>query len=767
MQTKDDHLLERLLSIFKVEAAERFNSLSSGLIELEQAPNVDEQMQIIETIFRETHSLKGAAHAVSLQEIASVCQSMENVFAAIKRLEIRLSPELFDVLHMAVDTLSQMLSRADIEQARGETLQVQEVIRYLEGASKGVLPLSKWTVPQRAEEELSQAAGPEPPQPVVAERPGPEETIRIATVQLEAVRLKAEELLSAKLAAQQRVVELRDIGSTLAAWTTKWAKLRPIVWALEHAPAGNGTWTQQAVSRTQTNRLLEFLEWDHSLIRSLQDTITAMAQSSVQNRQALDTMVDDLLDHTKKFSMQRCSMLLESLPKVVRNLARDMGKDVKLVVHGADIELDRRILEDMRDPLMHMLRNCIAHGIETPEVRQRKGKPPRGVLTVAIAQTGDRKIDILVSDDGAGINLAKVGSAAVKLGMLSQGSAEKLDEQQMLSLIFRSGVTTSTLVTDTSGRGLGLAIVREKVEKLDGQVVVETQPDVGTTFRLTLRQRLATLGGVLVRVDEHLLVLPLSNVESVVRVHKNDIKTVERQKTVQLSGQTVSLVRLGDVLELPRKAPASDAADKLPVVVLRAMDRHLACIVDEIIHEQEVLVKSLGKQLIRVRNIAGATVLGTGRVVPVLNPTDLMKSAMKAPHAVRSPTIVVDEREAKRAAVLLVEDSITARMLLKNILEGAGYVVKTATDGVDAWATLKTEDIDVIVSDVDMPRMNGFDLTVKIRGDGTLADLPVVLVTALESHEDREHGARVGANAYIVKSSFDQSNLLEVISRLI
>jgi len=310
--------------------------------------------------------------------------------------------------------------------------------------------------------------------------------------------------------------------------------------------------------------------------------------------------------------------------------------------------------------------------------------------------------------------------------------------------------------------------VGEKVEKLGGTVFLESHPGTGTACRIILPLTLATFRGILICVDEHLFILPTTNVEQVVRVSKEHIKTVENRETIRLNGQAVSLVRLADVLKFAPKCTADESADLLQVVVLGSAEKRIAFTVDGVLSEQEVLVKKLGAQLTRVPNIAGVTVLGTGKVVPILNVPDLMKSAVRVMGGpIRLPAALVEIEEIKRKSVLVVEDSITARTLLKNILESAGYDVKTAVDGIDAFTIMKTEDFNLVVSDVDMPRMNGFDLTAKIRRDKELSELPVVLVTALESHGDREHGIDTGANAYIVKSSFDQSNLLEVIQRLI
>jgi two-component system chemotaxis sensor kinase CheA len=422
------------------------------------------------------------------------------------------------------------------------------------------------------------------------------------------------------------------------------------------------------------------------------------------------------------------------------------------------------MLEEMKDPFIHLIRNCIDHGLEKPEERVRSGKPATGTITVTIAHGADKHAEILVSDDGAGIDAGRVREVAVGLGLVSRDDAETLDDAAILPLVFRSGMTTCRIITDISGRGLGLAIVREKVEKLGGAVSCESTAEAGTAFRIRLPLSLAAFRGVLVRAGEQLFVLPTSHVEQVTRIRREQIVTVENRETIALQGRVIPLLPLTAVLGLPPR-PGRDAERKfLIAAVLQSSEKRIAVAVDEIEGEQEVLVKGLGRQLARLRNVAGSTILGNGKVVPILSVPDLVASAVRV-SAAGLPASAPREAPARRSSILVAEDSVTSRTLLKNILEAAGYDVRTAVDGVDAFTTLKTGDFDLLVSDVDMPRMNGFDLTAKIRSDKKLSDLPVVLVTALDSRADRERGVDAGANAYIVKSSFDQSNLLEVIGR--
>lgn len=758
MESADDPFFKKLLSTFRIEAQEHIQALISGLIELEKTPPAEKQREIVETIFREAHSLKGAARSVNRVEIESICQSMENVLGGLKRNEVPLSSQLFDVVHQSVNYMDQLLSSLEEDRTVEGKSDMAPLIRQLEGLLEGPQPSHP------SDEEIKKI---EAKPPMMPEKSSLLETIRISTAKLDAVLLQAEQLISIKLMAGQRSLDLRQTSSTMGSWRKEWTKIYPEVQKIRQLIETKEKPPLQNLSNLPLSKLVEFFDWNHTFIESLEDRLTTLAKLAEHDHRSLVGILDNLLEDTKKILMFPFSSLLEILPKMVRDLSRDQGKNVELIIQGGEIEIDRRILEEMKDPLIHLVRNGVDHGIETPEERAQKNKPVGGRITIGISQKEGNKIEILISDDGVGVDSAKVRLAAQKQGLVSNEEAERLTEAEALSLIFRSGVSTSSIITDLSGRGLGLAIVREKVEKLGGNVSLETCLGVGTTFRILLPLTLATFRGIVVRVGEDRFVLPTIHVEQVVRVRTEEVKTVENRETLQLNGQVLSVVRLSDVLELPAKGGKTNPADNMTLVILGFAFMRIAFLVDEIVHEQEVLVKSLGKQLSRVRNIAGATILGTGKVVPILNVSDLMQSAVKASATAVRTSTTAREITAERRSILVAEDSITARTLVKNILESAGYRVKTAVDGVDAFTALKTEKFDLVVSDVDMPRMNGFDLTAKIRADQKLSEMPVVLVTALESREDRERGIDVGANAYIMKSQFDQSNLLEVIQRLI
>lgn len=803
MAVMDSEFFKKLLLTFKVEADEHVHTMSASLIELEKAQTAETRQEIIETIFREAHSLKGAARAVNATGIEKVCQALETVFVACKHEEVVLSVELFDTLHRTVDSLNRLGSALEAKPSPQEKKEITDLIRQLQSALAA-------PIQTRANENVSAGGGlvstrAEEGEPwsgttsvpvttplidklkiddvvaittPVSDSPAHQmsqaeqtvgksaqtKTIRIATAKLDALMLQSEELLSTKLTARQRTAELKEVSAALAQWEKEWAKVHADLQATRQSVASTTERNGQGKADARLKKLLEFLDWNSNFHKALGLEVVTLTRAAEQDQHILGGMVDQLLEDMKKVLLRPASSLLEMFPKVVRDLARDRGKEVELVTQGGETEIDRRILEEIKDPLLHLVRNAVDHGIEKPEKRTARHKPTLGKVMIAITPMSGNEVEILITDDGAGIDGQKVRAAALKSGIVSQDEAHRLSDGETSSLIFRSGITTSPIVTDISGRGLGLAIVQEKVEKLGGTLSLESHPNAGTTLRICVPQTLATFRGILVRAGKHLFILPTISVKRVMRVRADEIKTVENKETISLDDGLISLVRLDDVLGLAPQNMTSEHEGYAYVVILGAAEKRIAFLVDEVLDEQEVLVKGLGRQLSRVRNIAAATVLGTGQVVPILNVSDLLKSAVQATAA---PLRAAAEKAAVRKSILIAEDSITARTLLKNILLSAGYDVKATVDGADALTELKAGDYDLLVSDVEMPRMSGFELTVKIREDKRLAELPVVLVTSLDSREDRERGIDAGANAYIVKSSFDQSNLLETVRRMI
>lgn len=758
----EEAFLKELRATFALEAQEHLQTLASGLIELETATGPARQQALIETVFRGVHSLKGAARAVEDRAVEALCQSMESVLSALKHQRLEFQRELADLLHDALDALAALLGdvagnaasaglvalcarldnavlgeppQIELPQSGGQQSTDQQSTARQPGSQQSPLPQTPLPEAHLQQPSVSPPADAQLA-PASEEQQALLDTVRIAAPRLDSLLRQAEGLLGAKLSAEQRLLDVEALAASLAASQKQ----------CDASASGQG----------------EF----GAGLRQLAAQVDALQRSAYGDWQALAARVDQLLEEMKKISMLPAASALKVFPKLVRDLARANEKEIALQLIGGDIEIDRRILEEIRDPLIHLVRNCVDHGIEKPAERQRRGKPAQGSIVVTVAQRDGGRVEIVVADDGAGIDSQRVRAAALQLQPESERDIAEADAQALLELVFQSGLSTSPLITDISGRGLGLAIVREKIERLGGAIELQSQPGSGTQFRLVLPVTLATYRGVQVRCGSRHFVFPTTLVEFATTVRRDAIRSVENRATATVQGRVVAVVQLAQLLGLPTRLDTGVFASLVIVAtgVGSASEKRIAFLVDEVVDEQEVLVKGLGEQLQRVRNIAGVARLRTGVVALILNVVDLLKSATQ--NGARAGTGLARGAEPRRS-ILVAEDSITSRMLLKGMLESVGYRVTVAVDGEDALARLRAEPFDLVVSDVDMPRLNGLQLTAKIRADEALAGLPVVLVTTLASAADRERGAEVGASAYLVKSSFEQSNLLEVVRRLL
>jgi two-component system chemotaxis sensor kinase CheA len=767
--------------------------------------------------------------------IEAICQVTETLFTMWQKSEAKPTAQAFDVLHRANETMRTLIARLD-DPIQASTLSesIVEAVRALTNSEPpapmeerepetpvaespaGEAPLADEAVPHITNETPvsplpsdGHPVSPAPPEPAPpgeriipagAAAPLPEhlgdtgapvaaapqrtvlaeETVRITTNRLDELLLQAEELLTVKQSAVTRAAALHSLTETFRRWKEEWNKASHVLHLEEGLLVPGASVLPNSMAREDLRELREFFAWNRDYQRDMEERLRELARAAEQERRNVGGLIDSLLEQTKELLTLPFSHVLSTLPVVARDLSRQLGKNVRLEIVGEDTYLDKRILEELKDPLLHLLRNSVDHGIETPAIRRELGKPETATILLEAHASSGNEVEISISDDGRGLDPRAILSAAVQRNFVTGEEAARLGTSEIYDLIFQSAISTSQSVTTISGRGLGLAIVREKVEKLGGRVTVESDSGQGTTFHLTLPVTLATFRGVVVECRKHLFVVPIAGVDRVLRVDRDQIRTVSNRETILLSGRTgqdvLPLIPLSHSLELPG-AEARGGEAPLPVLILRQGERRAALSVDEIHHEQEVLVKPLPRPLTRVRNISGTTVLEDGRAVPILSPQDLLTVAEKLnskrasdlasglPYEAESPT-ATEPKPATRS-VLVVEDSVTSRLLLKNILETAGYAVVTAVDGADAVDRLQTTRFDVVVSDVDMPRLNGFQLTAHIRQTPAISALPVILVTSRDSIEDKTHGLEAGANAYIVKGSFDQGDLLQAIHRLV
>lgn len=730
MSGVDEEFLRKLRATFELEAGDHLQVIASNLVALEVGSGATTFPQRIEMVFRSAHSLKGAARAVGFVDVEAICQALENLFADWRRGSAPPSADALDMAHQLLDQITTVLYPGRPDSAPSGPL--------ADSGERG-FPGEGGRAPA-----ASQPAGSD------SGRPPSGATVRIAVDTLDERLLEAEELVSTKLTASQRAAELLAIEEQLGVWRHEWERVQPHVRALRRNAASPA--------------LADFFDWSQDYLRLLENRTATQRQAAARDHAATARRIDSLLASSKKMLMLPLGTLTGWLPKTVRDLCRDQGKVAEVQMQGEDVEIDKRILEEIKDPLIHLLRNCVDHGIESPEQRRALGKAPQATISLDISTVDSGQVEIAVRDDGRGIDIAALKSAAVAQQLIPAAQVGELADHDALQLIFLPDFSTRSVVTRLSGRGLGLAIVRENAERLGGGVSVETWPGKGTLFRIRLPVTLATFRGLVVEVAERRYVLRVTDVERALRYRQQDVRTVEGRETLRVGGRVVPLVSLAQVLQIRGLARPTEF---VPAVLLGNGPQSVVFAVDAVLDEQEVLVKQLGRPLHRLQHIAGATVLGSGELAPILKAADLLRYAshVRAPVQVAAPAEPSGRQAATR--ILVAEDSSTSRILMEAILEGAGYQVQTAVDGMEAYTLLCAERFDLLVSDVEMPRLDGFGLTARIRADKALSDLPVILVTALGSQEDRQRGIKAGANAYLVKSSFGQSNLLEAIRRLI
>ncbi|RKH13729.1 hybrid sensor histidine kinase/response regulator [Corallococcus sp. CA053C] len=503
---------------------------------------------------------------------------------------------------------------------------------------------------------------------------------------------------------------------------------------------------------------LEPLRTGVSLMRGMQKRLLEQAKEAHRDGEQHALVAQVVRDDLRDLRMVPASQVLEPLRRTVRETASRLGKEVVLELGGTDVRLDRRIVDALRDPLVHLVRNAIDHGLEMPAVRRAAGKPEAGRLTVRVEARGTR-VGVIVEDDGGGLDPVRVRATAVRRGLMNQDTADKLTDAQAARLIFQPGFSTREEVTSTSGRGVGLDVVLATAQRLQGSADVEYTQGKGTRFIVDLPLTLAAALGLLVRTGNTITAIPSDTVKRVLRLDKDDIGTVAGRVVARLDGEQLTFLTLSEAIGLPRLELAVESGRRQTAVLLALGDERVLYAIDEVVGQQELVVRTLGKHLQGVPHLAGAAVLDDGRVVPVLNALELLRAA--------KPEMRNASNDAKLPRILVCDDSLTTRFAMKSLLEIAGYPVVTAADGEEAWAVLDRVHCHLVVSDWQMPRLDGVGLARRMKGHPMFRRTPIILVTSLDSQEDRAAGLEAGADGYLVKREVERGKLLELVRQLL
>jgi two-component system chemotaxis sensor kinase CheA len=724
-----DQQYQRLFQIFREECREHLQKLTDGLMMLERRPNETP----LDDVLRSAHSLKGASRMMGLVAIETVSHHLETLLTQLTRGEKPLTPHIMDALYKGIDTISRVLHALE---AGHEPENIEAVVLELQiatGEKNGPepspshgLPGSKQAAPIIAKDNKFSAKR------AKKEEASGLTTIRVQTDKLDSLMNQVGELLVSKIEALENVRQIEEALELLDEVRKRLAK------------------------ETRQSPLLNRLD---ALGEQLYGPVLALSECS----RRLERLIDDIHEGIRDLRLLPLSTILEPFPRMVRDMSRDLGKDVELILEGTSTHLDKKILEELRDPLIHLVRNSIDHGIEPPEDRSERGKPQKGRLLIAARQEGGRVL-ISVSDDGKGLDRKEIEKTAVERGIASAEEIARWRDENVWELVFRAGFSTARKVTEVSGRGVGLDAVLARIESLKGSLSTESKTGEGVTFTLSLPLTLSTTHALLFRVGGDVYCLPTDALEKTLLLSQDQIGSVEGKPTVVVDGMPLAFAWLADVLNLPEERKNG----VIPAVLLRTQKGRVVFGVDTLLGEEEVVVKGLGKLLSQVPNLSGGTILGNGQIGLILNPNDLVRllshQAVGRPSPARTASPGPPLRPKR---VLVVEDSLTTRNLEKTILEAAGFDVTTAVDGEDALIKLHEKSVDIVISDVQMPRMDGFTLIERVKKEPRFRDVPVILVTSLQTESDKKRGIEAGADAYITKGSFDQKHLLDIIQRFV
>lgn len=711
----------RLLHTFLDELDDRLGGLERDILALEREADPAVRLQLVSEMFRAVHSLKGAAHAVGVAPLERLCHELESRLAVARDSGGQVEAELLELLLRASDVMTQA--------GRGMRSGVQPDAALIASLLDSRVRVSAASGDESATAAVTRDAG-----------PSTEGAVRVEAAVLDAILARSGEAAVERRRLAATVASITEIGEFIGGWQAEWRAQRTAL---------RQTGERGAAIVTGIDLRLD-------AVATLVGDRAGAAAEAARTVERVSTALEDAL---RSLRMLPFAEACGGLERVVRDVAQAQGKDVRLEIEGGEVRLERSVVEQLRDVLRHLVRNAVDHGVEAPAVRAASSKPAVARVHVSAAVEGER-VRVTVIDDGAGFDDEAVRATAVQRGM-----TPPRDRSELARLVLLPGFSTRRAVTHVSGRGVGLDAVHAAVEAVHGTFTLAWEPGRGSRCELRVPVSLATAHIVLVRAGGALFAFPAADVRRLRRIEASAIRRVEDRAVLPQEGERpMPIVSLAATLGL--HAPTIGKRELLRVVTIDAAGAEVAFIVDELLAEQEVVVTSPGPRLRDVPLLSGASVLETGEVVMILKSSALVRAALEAA-TFGEVTAGRWVAAASRRRVLVVDDSATTRSLVRSILEAAGYSVTVATDGADAWAKLQEARPDAVVSDVDMPRMDGFTLCETVRRSPRTRDLPFVLITALASDRDRARGLEAGADAYVVKAQFDQGTLLETLQSLL
>ena len=763
--------MKEIMEDFLIEAFELIEQIDHDLVELESNP---EDLELLNRIFRVAHTVKGSSSFLNFDVLTELTHHMEDVLNKARKGELKITPDIMDVVLESVDMMKGLLeSIRDNGSDAAAGIDIKNICVRLTQISEG-------EAPSAAAEAPAAAPAPEPvkePEPATpAEEAAPEVSdaelskLSDSEVEAEIERLlkvrKAEDQArrASKGIAPKSPEEIAPAASAAPAPAPKPAPSRERD-ADKKVPAASSS---SAVAQEQTIRV-EVKRLDHLMnligelvlgknrLLKIYDDVEERYEGEKfleelnQVVSSLSLVTTDIQLAVMKTRMLPIAKVFNKFPRMIRDLSRDLGKQIDLEISGEETELDKSIVEEIGDPLVHIIRNSCDHGIEDPETRKAMGKPEKGLVQLKAYNEGNH-IVVEIVDDGKGLDADMLKSKSIEKGIITEREADAMSEKEAFGLIFRPGFSTAAKVTNVSGRGVGMDVVKTNIEKLNGIIDIESEVGKGTVMKLKIPLTLAIIQAIIVGTQEEFYAIPLASVLETVRVPIDDIYTIDGKNVLRLRDEVLSLVRLSDVFGVEK---VFDGGDHTYVVIIGVAEAKLGIIVDTLVGQEEIVIKSMGDYLQNIPGIAGATIRGDGRVTLIIDVGAMMEMAKDIKVDIRAE--IEDSTKAKEKPsdykVLIVDDSKMDRTIMQKALEPTGVTIIEATNGVEALNVIKSGEhsFDAILIDIEMPRMDGYTLAGEIRKYSKYRNLPLIAVTSRTSKTDRLRGVEVGMTEYITK----------------
>lgn len=741
-------LLKQLVDTFQDELREGASTLVNGLVDLEKdEQHPEKRASNIESVFRTAHNLKGAARGLGIDHVGDIAHHIENIFSAIKDSNQAVNKQTIDVCLDAVDKMQ--LAMESFVSNSPLTFDIDELKSRMEMISEN----KSAGTPEQKTVKKAPAVKAKEPQPQKPEKEGSDksvssDTIRVPLKIIDKLSELSEEVQASKIDLEDHRHHVKALSKIIQEFGSSWKELT------NEMKSSNNADENSRLSKTMTranDELVSIMTSIHKIANDIgsQSTDYSRLSSSIQDEVAMLRLVP-------------ANNLLALLPRYVRELSMQLKKQAEVEISGGDVYIDKYVLEGLKDPLNHILRNAIDHGIESPEERVKNGKSKVGKIRIDVKDAGS-KIYFEISDDGAGINYDAIKKKISVIDSELKDKVDTLTQEQIQDFIFHSGFSTKSEVTSVSGRGVGLDVVKKNVQALKGTIEIKSS-DKGTKFIICVPLSLSSERGLIVRCEDQIFIIPTANVDRVMQIDDQHVVAIEGGHAILINEHPIVIKTLSSVLGVSQQPKTS----KLINAVILKSDNHVAALeVDEILGEREIVIKAIQDPLTNISCVSGATLLDRNKIAIVLEPDQLVALAL---NTVSQYLITETSGESKRTEslrVLVVDDSITTRTLEKNILESKGYVVTTAVNGQEGWDILQKQSFSLVITDINMPVMDGFVLTDKIKKSDKFGNLPVIIVTSLGSDAEKARGVEVGADAYIVKNEFESGALLQMIEQLV